>query len=126
MRYPVFETWMRYPVARLCDRCQGAGVLLNCIYPSLGWGHSGYFDDHRVVLNGKYIRLAEEIAQLESLCNHGVITEHDFGDEVRALLRAPIPVSTHREMFPGYEVIRNIMLLRSWRAQHRTPLLYPE
>jgi hypothetical protein len=40
-----------------------------------------------VALDDRLQRLAQEVAQLEEMCNHGVITTEEFGDAIRDLLR---------------------------------------
>jgi hypothetical protein len=71
-----------------CFRCWGSGEVPNELSSFQTVTHFApfiYRFPHAI--DERLERLAEEVAQLEEMCNHGVITTEEFGDAIRDLLR---------------------------------------
>ncbi len=71
-----------------CRYCSGQGEVPNELksFPIMRNSEISLFKAP-VALDDRLQRLAQEVAQLEEMCNHGVITTEEFGDAIRDLLR---------------------------------------
>lgn len=75
------------PVQTICRMCHGKGQVPND-FRGFPTRRQLFANDAPLPFDVRLLRLADEIAQLEDLCDYGVITSQEFGEAIRDLLNS--------------------------------------